>query len=200
MSIDFSRKLTQQIGFIERSCKAFDSGHMDEALRIATAVRVLVHNTPKSTSLLNHLGALNINLSTTVRDENRSKAVFLTSMGRLRMDNTGTTWNACTDPDAIVGVLPLPVWWEQVVYVSGHIWATRRNLILGAATRDGGAHVDTTLTPEYEALMTTGMRGWYHYSPHNDGKFQPVMDSHLIYIRQMGFELLNSPELLALAA
>ena len=47
--------------------------------------------------------------------------------------------------------------------------------------------------------MTTGQRGWFHYSPNSDQNFQPIMDAHLVYIRQMGFELLNSPELLALA-
>jgi hypothetical protein len=49
--------------------------------------------------------------------------------------------------------------------------------------------------------MNTGRLGFFHYSPTNEmHSFQPVMDSHLIYIRQMGFEVLSSPELLALTS
>ena len=52
----FVEKLTEQLRFIQRSCAAFDNGAEDEALRIATALRVIFHNTQKSTSLVTHLG------------------------------------------------------------------------------------------------------------------------------------------------
>ncbi len=121
-------------------------------------------------------------------------------MGELRMTSTETTRRPNTDPSALQLQLPAPAWWTQVVYVYGAINATRRSLVLGAANKDGGAHVDTKLNPEYEALMRTGERGWFHYSPTSDDRFQPVTYEHFLYIRQMGFELLNSPDLLALAA
>lgn len=44
------------MGFLRRSCAAFDEGDYDEAIRIALTIRVLVHNTAQSTSLLTHLG------------------------------------------------------------------------------------------------------------------------------------------------
>jgi hypothetical protein len=52
-------QLTRQAGYLERSCASFDKGDHDEAVRIATTIRVLLHDTAKSTSLLTHLGIKN---------------------------------------------------------------------------------------------------------------------------------------------
>jgi hypothetical protein len=197
---DYKSHLFRQLGFLWRSCDAYDRGHLDEAVRIATVIRVLIHDTPASTSLLRHLNGCNVLLSSTVVTMPGPTPVFMTSMGRLRATSTVTTRNANTDPTAIEIQLPASAWWTQVVYIYGRIHATRKSLVLGAANKDGGAHVDTKLNPEYEALMLTGERGWFHYSPTSDDRFQPVTNEHFLYIRQMGFELLNSPDLLALAA
>jgi hypothetical protein len=201
MSVDFKAQLFKQLGFLWRSCDAYDRGHTDEAVRIATVIRVLIHDTPRSTSLLKHLGALSINLSSTVSDLDHSNSVFLSGMGRMTITSTSSTWAAANDCSAIDKQLPLTDWWNQIVYILGNVRAARKDLVLAAANKDGGAHVDSSLTTEYETLMTTGERGWFHYSPTSEThNFQPVMDTHLIYIRQMGFELMNSPDLLALAS
>ncbi|MGO6883290.1 hypothetical protein ACC702_31980 [Rhizobium ruizarguesonis] len=49
-------QLKRQIGYLERSCGDFDRGDHDEAIRIAVTLRVLLHDTNNSTSLLTHLG------------------------------------------------------------------------------------------------------------------------------------------------
>jgi hypothetical protein len=200
MEPDFRAHLFRQLGFMWRSCQAYDEGHIDEAVRIATVIRTLVHDTQSSTSLLKHLGAQNILLSSTVVTHTDIQPVFMSAMGRTRMTSTDTTRKANTDPSALQVQLTVPQWWSQVVYIYGQVQVTRRSLILGAANKDGGSHVDKKLTKEYEALMLGGIRGWFHYSPTSDHRFQPVMNEHFLYIRQMGFELLNSPELLALSA
>jgi hypothetical protein len=201
MSVDFKSHLFKQLGFLWRSCASYDQGHLDEAVRIATAIRVIVHDTHKSTSLLSHLSALNISLASTVSNFDHSRSVFLSGMGRMTMTNTKSTWEPALDCSAIDKQIPVADWWNQVVYILGKVKATRKSLVLAAANKDGGAHVDSSLTHEYETLMHTGELGWFHYPPQGtEGRFEPVMDTHLIYIRQMGFELLNSPELLALAS
>jgi hypothetical protein len=201
MQVDFKTQLFKQLGFLWRSCDAYDRGHTDEAVRIATVIRVLIHDTSQSISLLKHLGALGINLSSTVSSFDQSNSVFLSGMGRMTITSTKSTWAANTDCKAIDRQIPAAEWWNQVVYILGDVRANRKSLVLAAANKDGGAHVDTDLTTEYETLMTTGERGWFSYSPTNEmHNFQPIMDAHLVYIRQMGFELLNSPELLALVS
>ena len=47
--------LTEQIGFLLRSAESYDNGFTDEAKRLAVTIRVLVHDTGKSTSLLKQL-------------------------------------------------------------------------------------------------------------------------------------------------
>jgi hypothetical protein len=53
----FKDQLTKQLGFLRRSCESYDQGYKDEAIRIATVLRVLFHDTGRSTSLLTHLKA-----------------------------------------------------------------------------------------------------------------------------------------------
>lgn len=62
--------LMRQLGFIRRSCDSYDSGFHDEAIRIAQTIRVLLHDTTASTSLLSLMQQkMNIKLLTTCRDD-----------------------------------------------------------------------------------------------------------------------------------
>jgi hypothetical protein len=204
VSADFKAALRDQLTFISTSCGLFDAGNKREGVRIATNVRILLHDTRSAVSLLTHLDAKQrITLSTSVEGEPHPNAVFMTTMVRstfrVEADGKGTAvYGAQLDPKYL---LPMPVdaWWNQVVYVLGKVRCTRKSLVLDAADKDGGAHVDATLAPNYATMATTGERGWWHYSQPNDpSNSQPVRDVHLIYLRQIGFEIMNSPDLLAL--
>ena len=61
----FRQRLRQQLSFIENSCAAYDSGETEEAIRVATCLRVLFHQTRNSTSLLTHLNATDVELFST---------------------------------------------------------------------------------------------------------------------------------------
>jgi hypothetical protein len=205
MSIDFKKHLHRQLTFMRLSCESYDAGHTDESIRIATVIRVLVNDTKNSTSLLKHLGAQGINLSTTVLSSPAPGTVLFSGMGRLKLAAgpaaTGGRWGASTDPDSIKAQLPASAWWAQIVYIAGKTKLSRKDLVLSAADKDGGAHVDAKLTPGYEALMHSGERGLFYYPTKGENEnFQPIMNAHLVYLRQMGHELLNSPELLKLAS
>ncbi len=58
--MDFKNQLRRQILFLQNSCRLYDEGHFEEAIRLAVALRVMLHDTDKSTSLLNHLAAKSI--------------------------------------------------------------------------------------------------------------------------------------------
>src|SRR5258708_9428366 len=81
--IYFRQHLTKQLGFLARSCKSYDEGHIDEGIRIATVIRVLVHDTKNCVSLLKHLGATNINLASTVANLDASRWVMFWGMGQF---------------------------------------------------------------------------------------------------------------------
>jgi hypothetical protein len=52
---DLVGKLQEQMGFLQRSADLFDSGVTEEALRLAVTLRVLLHDTSASLSLLTQL-------------------------------------------------------------------------------------------------------------------------------------------------
>jgi hypothetical protein len=204
---DFRKHLERQIGFLRRSCESYDLGHTDEGVRIATITRVLIHDTKNCTSLLKHLGGMNIKLASTVSvsDIPPSRIAMHMGMGRLTLTTgpaaTGGTWKPSISSDSIKTQLLVPEWWNQIAYILGKARCSRKDLVLTAADKDGGAHVDAKLTADYETLMTSGERGFFHYPTVGEtGSFQPIMDAHLVYLRQIGHELLISPDLLALAS
>jgi hypothetical protein len=53
---EFEKQLDRQLAFLERSSDLFDQGNYDEAVRLATTIRVLVYDSGGSTSVLTHLG------------------------------------------------------------------------------------------------------------------------------------------------
>jgi hypothetical protein len=206
MNVDFKAALRDQLTFLCSSCASFDAGNKREAVRIATIVRILLHDSRKSSvSLLTHLGAKeSVSLSSSVEGEPHPSAPFMTTMVRttFRVDAEGKGSTVYGAPLDARYLLPMPVdaWWNQVVYILGQVRCTRKSLVLDAADKDGGAHVDAALAPDYATIATTGERGWWHYKQPNDpdGPSYPVRDIHLFYLRQIGFEVMNSPELLAL--
>lgn len=58
--LDFEKHLRETREALALSCDAYDQGYNGEAKRLALAVRVLVHDTGNSTSLLTHLGKKDI--------------------------------------------------------------------------------------------------------------------------------------------
>ena len=74
---------------------------------------------------------------------------------------------------------------------------TRRDVILGAANKDGGAHVDPKFTPGYK-LLTDGVWTRRVYQGGVAVASARIGNSQFPFIRQMAFEVLNSPELLTL--
>lgn len=221
---NYRAELEKQIGFLERSCVMFDAGYKDEAIRIATVIRTLLHDTGSMTSLTSHLGAKDIQLATTVLERpsfdphtswlppgmgrpkpgtdvfkvalNMGLAKFIHVSGK----GTSVEYKACTEPHCLQGSYPLSEWWNQVVYLYGPARMSRKALVLTAANKDGGAHVDSELTKEYETMMRTAESLKYGYGVAGDGElaYVDLRDIHLVYLRQIGFEILSSADLLAL--
>ncbi len=83
-AVDFVEHLRRQLGFLELSCASYDAGHRDEAIRIATTIRVLTHNTKASTSLLKHLNATTMNLLSTTFEPSPQTVSFV-GLGMMRI-------------------------------------------------------------------------------------------------------------------
>lgn len=195
---NYGQHLRKQLGFLERSCASYDAGHKDEAIRIATTIRVLIHNTKASTSLLKHLNATTINLLTTTPEPSMQTLLFV-GLGMMRVESGKMEYfPQLGDGPPVNQSVPVNNWWDQVVMVLDSQRISRRDIVLAAANKDGGAHVDSRLSAEYAALAKDGAVGSFVYQ--NEGKSEevPVQNAHLVSLRQMGYELLHSPELLQL--
>lgn len=197
-TVDFKEQIKKQLGFLERSCQSYDAGFADEAIRISTVIRVLVHQTGSSTSLLKHLNATTINLLSTTFEPSTQTVSFV-GMGMMRFGGDKSEYIPQLGKGPINELIPVSKWWNQIVMVlDAKHRITRKAIVLAAANKDGGAHVDNKLTAEYIALSTAGAVGTFVYETQVQRNEKPIESAHLVSLRQMGYELLNSPQLVGL--
>ena len=202
MAVDFQKHLEIQLQFIETSCDAYDAGHVYEGVRIATALRVLFNQTKSQTPLLVHLGSPNIHLLSTCEVPLHGQR-FLPAMTNLEIHPISKHF-AYIHKLRVDYERPVTFnnwWFNEIVYLSKdhNLELTRQDLVLGAADKDGGAHVDKKLEPRYETVLQ-GL-GW-SMTVRPDGEPPQEIsckNGHLSALRQMGYEVLHSPDLLSLA-
>lgn len=188
---DLNEQLKEQISFIKRSAEAYDKGHPEEAKRIALHVRILIHDTRYSHSLLKQLNILN-------------DIKFVdTAMERIKNDNVKTAWAGLTliQANKYIPILDWNInaaqkvdferWWNGVVFVDFlNNEFTRKDLILSVADQDGGAHVDPKLSEPYAFLSRENSLG-QKYSQ-NGKTWEDFEGAHLAAIRQIGHEILKT--------
>ena len=199
----FRIHLRQQLGFLQSSCRSYDMGFHDEAIRIATVIRVLIYDSARSISLLRNLNATNINLFTTYWEppekEYGYEIGYMFSMGVIGGGRRAGYRPNLEDFSSSSKTFPVDKWWNQIVFIlNPKVKLSRKDIVLAAVNKDGGAHVDDNLTPEYEALMKE-VWGTIIIRKGDETYKQPVENMHLVAIRTMGNELLKSPELLEFA-
>lgn len=190
-------QLQRQLGYIHRSARLFDLGYLDEAVRIATCLRVLFHDKPRDPpnqgSIHKLLGRPPIALRTTVKPSTLSPSVGMFD-GLMHLPGNMRPWNDYLNGD--VYLLELDAWWSQVMFVVDGHHVNRRQLVLWAAEKDGGAHSDTQLHSGYEALF----RMWTLMSTDSSqSSGTPVPYQHLFALRRFALEVLSSESLLNLA-
>lgn len=184
---------------IEHEANRFDVGRDAAAKHLAVLIRVLVHDTSKSHSLLGQLGRKAELFVDTVqaRDPKDVSATHhgLASMAfplpgvRLRRD-----YVAMLDRNVNTAAprVAFADWWNAVVFASKDMGElTRRDLILAVANEDGGAHVDPEgLSEPYAKLAKLNALGW---TRRETGKAaRPLSGPHLVAIRQIAHEVLKT--------
>ncbi|WP_139809497.1 hypothetical protein [Prescottella equi] len=163
--------LARQVGFLDRSSSAFDQGEVDEALRLATSIRVLVHDTRQSNSLLGQLKAKTaMRFWDTARYESDIADAINQFEEQLARDSGGGKVLSDIPPGILIPSAPMQTWvapldqapgvwrrfgwwWNTPIMRStdGHRF-TRKDLVLIMANQDGGAHVDSTIDEHYADL------------------------------------------------
>jgi hypothetical protein len=189
---DLQSHLKQQIYFLRSSAKAYDEGHTIEAKRIATTIRVLVHDTKNSKSLLTQLQKKDIKYYDTALKPHPGNLLSTTGLVFFQIHNGKITYVPRLDNSHIQPrKVEFDQWWNGIVIVdkSGTQF-NRGELILRMCNQDGGAHVDSELDNKYAALSRSNSVGWK--LEHYDGSEEDFKGIELASVRQICHEMLRS--------
>jgi hypothetical protein len=154
-----------QIDFLKRSAQSYDKGFEAEAIRLAVAIRILVHDTPKSKSLLRQLNKKNILFYDTASDFNLKNIMTHIGLAAIELGGAGgAEYSAHFDdvpPHRLNKKVPFGNWWNKIVIVDKERnQFTRKDLVLFVANKDGGAHIDPSLDKKYAELSRFNSMAW----------------------------------------
>ena len=192
--IDLERHLSEQLEFIKRSIEAFDQGQTTEAKRIATRIRLLVHDTNKSTSLLAQLSLKELAyLDAGVVPDPQN---LLTTTGLTTLSRKDSKWvyrpRFQGNPSLKFEWTHFDPWWTRHVLVDDQqVGISRQDLVLTMANQDGGAHVDPMLNPIYARLQRQNSAGWSTKAV--TGRV-PVLGVEFASVRHVAWEILQTLE------
>jgi hypothetical protein len=212
--VDFTKQLDKQLRYIETSATAYDSGDTDEAIRIATSLRVIFHQTKSSTALLSHLKATFIRIMTSVPKPPYPRGWFspLAYVGaEVHIPEPHRKECSKYQPSSFIGPpiykpflsgrrlvrqVQSPDWWSgEPAIILHQKKTTRRDIVLWASNKDGGAHVEAQLPFDYVHLSDCLKLGM-GCDPTAEMTFATAKEAPLALLRQMAHEVLHSAELL----
>lgn len=182
---DLQSHLQQQIYFLRSSAKSYDEGNTIEAKRIATSIRVLVHDTEKSKSLLTLLKKKDIKFYDTALKLRPGNLLSTTGLVVVQIHDGKVTYVPRLDSTPFnTQKVEFDQWWNGVVIADkNRTQFNRSELILRMCNQDGGAHVDPKLNDKYAALSRSNSVGWKLES--SDGNEEDLKGIELASVRQI---------------
>jgi hypothetical protein len=192
------KALEIQCSAIRASSEAYDAGEWWEALRLATAIYIVVHDSGKrTTSILTQLGirgrlrfvasGFRYSPRNVLRETHLlSTRVYGDGTAEYRPLLDGAAWPARS--------IQFGEWWEkELIFRDGQFSLTRKSLTFSLRNQEGGAHLDPTVTdPNYLRFAKEQLTTPYvvaHGSPP-----KPILGAELASMRQIAWELLKTLE------
>lgn len=187
--------LQAQVSVLHRSAQAYDEGLEDEGRRLALTLRLLLHDTSRSTSLLSQL-RVKQSLRYVDSAEPINPANLLPTLGLVMMEATaggpGTGGGRYTPPLATLSPIrenpPKDVqsWWtDPVTKTSSHTYR-RADYVLITANKEGGGHVDPEIDADLVAWTRENGAGWMYVSAEGEHDFEGNLG--LASVRQIACE------------
>lgn len=182
--------LKEQLATIDDLCGLYDQGKVYVVKDIAVKLRVLFHNTDSSKALIHQLKLTHLPLNCSCT-KYVPGAVTHMGLSMHRLSEHGTKY----DTIAPLTMQPfvsasLENWWNSklVIVDSNNNKFTRRKIIMYAANKDGGAHVQPDIDKEYYDLVKTLSSGVGFGFGNETVWANPIPPS----IRQIAFEVLET--------
>ena len=145
--LEYLGQLKMQLGFLQADLDRYELGQKDFAIRIAVVLRTIFHNTNSSKAILPDLAERN-GVSIYFRGKNSQIDSYVVLYIGFTVGNKKPLFDApfLVDKSFID-------YWEEIVYLEGKIKYTRKQLVLWAANKLGGAHVDPEIPNELFRLV-----------------------------------------------
>lgn len=188
---DLRQHLAEQIQFLKRSCEVYDSGDHTESKRIAVHLRVLLHDTKNSKSLLGQLGLKTKQFLDTATEPPKNVNAITSYTGLI-----GTRIGA-GEPSYVPNLdsannrlIPFDQWWAAPIIIDEkQREISRGRLILYVCDKDGGAHVDPEMDDVYADLSKKNSLRRLRGSP--ESGWEPMPDAVHASLRQIAYEVLR---------
>ena len=151
-------RLKEQMEFLRTSLLAFYEGNFAESVRIATIIRVLVHETGSSKPLLKQATPNGLQLP--ILDHRGERAEYEEIMAFSVSIRLGFPVAPAVDlGSSHYSLSTVGAWWYRTVFTFPSRFGTqlvhrRKHVVLVLANKEGGAHLDENEDPDYRRLMT----------------------------------------------
>jgi hypothetical protein len=154
-------KLREQTDFLRTSLRGFYEGQFAESLRIATIIRILVHETAMSKPLLTQVqpNGLDLQILEHVGEAEPDEEEVFRFAVSMRMGPGATLAPAVDLGSSHHTMSSIGPWWNRTVFkfrsqLGRELIYTRKKVVLILANTEGGAHVDPNEDPDYARLLT----------------------------------------------
>lgn len=175
---------------LDKSCADFDKGDYGEALRIALALRVLLHDGKgRVRSLLKQVGLKDVLFFDSAEDVNPANLMPTLCLVTIRMVGPEAEFVAPLGMHMgrPVWMLPFAEWWQRtVIAVPGQFSLSRGELVHVMADQGGGAHFDEAIDDRYYRLTRENALGLRVCTPIGD---RPIDGIERATIRQIAQEV-----------
>jgi hypothetical protein len=153
--------LREQAGLLRTSLDSFYKGNFAESLRIATSIRVLVHETGASKPLLKQARSdgFDLEIPEQVGEPRSGQEEIMRFAVSVRLGPGSIVAPAVDFRSSHYSLSRVGSWWSRTVFtfpsrVGTQVVYTRKQVVLMLTNREGGAHVDANENPDYVRLLT----------------------------------------------
>lgn len=158
---DLQSALDEQINFLIFSAQEYDNGREAEALRLAVTLRLLLHDTRNSHSLLSQMNRLDVSFWDTSWPNEAGNLMTTHSLVSFKQTDKGIQYGAHLDDMPFLRQEAFSVWWTNSIFIDAQRREmSRRDLVLITANQDGGAHFDPAVDKRYFDLEFENSLAW----------------------------------------